>query len=54
MMTYAFEWRHPEVDAKDEAKVAALREKLKQMARGAVENSIESLRKMVLDGRIKA
>lgn len=53
-MTYAFEWLHPEVDAKDEEGVRALKEKHAGTAKMAVEKSIEAMRKMVVDGRIKA
>lgn len=53
-MTYAFEWLHPEVDAKDEEKVKALKEKHAGTAKMAVEKSIEAMRKMVVDGKIKA
>lgn len=52
MMTYSFEWLHPEVEAADEAKVAALWEKHRSVARGAVESSIAGIRGMVVDGRI--
>lgn len=45
-MTYAFEWRHPELEGQAEA----LREKMKgekEMARKAVEGTIKAMRKIV-------
>jgi hypothetical protein len=49
-MTYTFEWLHPELDE------GALEEKRKtewKMAKMAVEKTIEVMREMVKDGRIK-
>ncbi|KAF2142579.1 uncharacterized protein K452DRAFT_287000 [Aplosporella prunicola CBS 121167] len=51
-MTYVFEWHHPQVTAgSDEDRTLLVRHN--QMAQMAVEKSIESIRKMVVDGRIK-
>jgi hypothetical protein len=54
LMTYTFEWYHPEIDAKDTAKVAEQREAHMKTAVMAVEKSIESIRRMVVEGKIKA
>lgn len=54
LMTYTFEWLHPEIDAKDHEAVANMKSKHKKTAQMAVEKSIESIRKMVVDGTIKA
>ncbi|KKY14496.1 hypothetical protein UCDDS831_g08156 [Diplodia seriata] len=52
-MTYSFAWRYPEVDASDAAAVAELRKKHRAGAQMAVESSIQAIREMVKDGRIK-
>ena len=52
-MTYSFDWLHPEVDEGDSEKVEELRKRYTEGATGAVENSIKSIREMVVDGRIK-
>lgn len=54
LMTYTFEWLHPEIDAKDHEAVANMKSKHTKTAQMAVEKSIESIRKMVVDGTIKA
>lgn len=53
-MTYTFEWFHPEVEAKNTEKVNELRKKYSKMAEMAVEKSIESIRRMVVEGSIQA
>jgi hypothetical protein len=45
-MTYVFEWLHPETEAGGK-EASGLEEKYKNMAKMAVEKSIESIRKMV-------
>jgi hypothetical protein len=50
-MTYVFEWRHPEITAgSDEAK--KVEEVHKQTARTAVESTIETIRKLVSEGKL--
>ncbi|KAM0250755.1 hypothetical protein ACHAP5_001972 [Fusarium lateritium] len=51
VMTYAFEWRHPEIAADDE-QVKGLREKYFKMAKGAVEGSIDTIRRLVKEGEL--
>ncbi|KAH7184886.1 uncharacterized protein B0J16DRAFT_414318 [Fusarium flagelliforme] len=51
VMTYAFEWRHPELDQGSE-KVKQLREKYSKMAKGAVDGSINTIRQLVKDGEL--
>ncbi|KAF2086099.1 DUF1857-domain-containing protein [Saccharata proteae CBS 121410] len=51
-MTYCFEWQHPDVAA-DSDEARKLLESNKGTSRMAVEKSIESIREMVRDGRIK-
>lgn len=46
-MTYAFEWQHSDVDAKDTEKVEELRKKHMETAKMAVEKSIEAIRRYV-------
>jgi len=53
-MTYTFEWIHADIDAKDTFKVSVQKKKEHEMAKMAVEKSIESIRRMVQDGTIKA
>jgi len=52
-MTYAFEWLQPDIDAKDKEAIEEKTKKYRGMATMAVEKSIESMRAMVVDGRIK-
>ncbi|KAK4207990.1 DUF1857-domain-containing protein [Rhypophila decipiens] len=50
-MTYVFEWRHPDVqEGSDEA--AALKVKHKTTAKMAVESSIETIRRLVAEGKL--
>ncbi|CAG1978160.1 unnamed protein product [Fusarium graminearum] len=51
LMTYAFEWRHPELDAEGE-KAKEQREKYSKMAQVAVHGSIDTIRKLVKDGEL--
>ncbi|KAF2847992.1 DUF1857-domain-containing protein [Plenodomus tracheiphilus IPT5] len=52
-MTYVFEFRFPHIkEGSDEAEKEVMR--LKGMAKKAVDMSIDAIRAMVLDGRIKA
>lgn len=51
-MTYTFEWLHPECEG-DEQALAAKREKEWNVAKMAVEKTIEVMREMVKDGRIQ-
>ena len=52
-MTYTFVFRHPELDeTKDRPAVDHMRAKYQDMAKLAVEKSIESIRKMVSEGDI--
>ncbi|KAJ4256198.1 hypothetical protein NW762_009276 [Fusarium torreyae] len=51
VMTYAFEWRHPEV-ASDSDRAKELREKYLKMAKGAVEGSINTIRRFVKEGEL--
>ncbi|KIV77983.1 hypothetical protein PV11_09754 [Exophiala sideris] len=51
-MTYTFEWLHPELEG-DEAGLAAAKDKEFNVAKMAVNKSIETIREMVKDGRIK-
>ncbi|KAF4948134.1 hypothetical protein FSARC_13827 [Fusarium sarcochroum] len=55
VMTYAFEWRHPEVTP-DSDRVTELREKylkwVVKMAKGAVEGSIDTIRRFVKEGEL--
>ncbi|KAK6850661.1 hypothetical protein PG987_000295 [Apiospora arundinis] len=53
MMTYVFEWRHPEVAEGDEKRVEELRESHGKTAKMAVEGSINTIRRLVKDGEIK-
>lgn len=46
-MTYAFEWQHSDVDAKDTEKVEELRKKHMETAKMAVEKGIEAIRRYV-------
>lgn len=48
-MTYVFEWLHPEIEEGG----AELRIKHKGMAKMAVDKSIDSIRRMVVDGTIQ-
>ena len=52
-MTYAFEWRHPELDGHNQEAIDQMRKKHEQTAQMAVEKSIESIRRMVAEGLIK-
>jgi len=50
-MTYAFEWRHPEVEeGSDEHK--NLVQQYRKQAQGAVHSSIEAMRKMAANGEL--
>ncbi|KAL7620451.1 hypothetical protein AAE478_009446 [Parahypoxylon ruwenzoriense] len=52
LMTYAFEWRHPDVrEGSEEAKV--LEEKSWKIAKLAVESSIDTIRRLVSNGEIQ-
>jgi len=51
-MTYTFEWLHPELEG-DDAGLASAREKEWKIAKMAVEKTIEVMREMVKDARIK-
>ncbi|KAH7360007.1 hypothetical protein BKA66DRAFT_426342 [Pyrenochaeta sp. MPI-SDFR-AT-0127] len=52
-MTYAFEFRFPHIqEGSPEAEQET--QKFKSMSKKAVESSIEAIRQMVVDGRIKA
>lgn len=51
-MTYTFEWLHPELEG-DEKGLAAAKDKESSIAKTAVIKSIEAIREMVKDGRIK-
>ncbi|GKU08365.1 hypothetical protein FLAG1_11178 [Fusarium langsethiae] len=51
LMTYAFEWRHPELDA-DSDKLKEQRQKYSKMAKIAVHGSIDAIRQLVKDGEI--
>ncbi|KIW50944.1 hypothetical protein PV05_09720 [Exophiala xenobiotica] len=51
-MTYTFEWLHYELEG-DEAGLKAAKEKEWKTAKMAVEKTIEVMREMVQDGRIK-
>ncbi|KAI1342773.1 hypothetical protein F5Y15DRAFT_268674 [Xylariaceae sp. FL0016] len=53
MMSYVFEWRHPGMSEGSE-EVAKLEEGHWKMAKMAVESSIDTIRRMVKEGRIKA
>lgn len=50
-MTYTFQWLHPEVEA-GSPKVAELQKTYTGMAKMAVEKSIESIRRLVGEGKI--
>ncbi|KAG8672206.1 hypothetical protein FPOAC2_05574 [Fusarium poae] len=51
LMTYAFEWRHPELEAESE-KIKEQRQKYSTMAKAAVHGSIDTIRRLVQDGEI--
>ncbi|KAF5640939.1 uncharacterized protein FTJAE_4365 [Fusarium tjaetaba] len=51
MMTYAFEWRHPGVEAEGEP-AKELRDEYLKMAKGAVEGTITTIRKLVKEGEL--
>ena len=52
-MTYAFSWRRADLDeSKDQAAVEHMRGTYQQQAKVAVEKSIESLRRMVVEGSL--
>ncbi|XEV02946.1 hypothetical protein FSHL1_008233 [Fusarium sambucinum] len=51
LMTYAFEWRHPELKAESE-KVNEQRKKYSKMVKTAVHGSIDTIRQLVRDGEI--
>ncbi|KAF1839273.1 DUF1857-domain-containing protein [Decorospora gaudefroyi] len=51
-MTYSFEWRVPHLQEESEEFEKEMK-RFKGMAKGAVESSIEAMREMVKDGRIK-
>ncbi|SPJ74187.1 uncharacterized protein FTOL_03917 [Fusarium torulosum] len=51
IMTFAFEWRHSEI-AVDSEQVKELREKYFKMAKGAVEGSIDTIRRLVKEGEL--
>ncbi|KAH7234872.1 uncharacterized protein BKA55DRAFT_679617 [Fusarium redolens] len=51
VLTYAFKWRHPEVEAGSE-RAKELREKYSKMARMAVEGSINTIRELVKKGEL--
>ncbi|KAK7943374.1 uncharacterized protein PG986_012487 [Apiospora aurea] len=53
MMTYVFEWRHPEVKEEDEGEVEKLRELHWKTAKMAVEGSINTIRRLVKEGEIQ-
>ncbi|KAF2117704.1 hypothetical protein BDV96DRAFT_489804 [Lophiotrema nucula] len=53
-MTYMFEFRLPNVAAEDKEAVEKELARLKGMSKKAVESSIEVIREMVKDGRIKS
>jgi len=50
-MTYVFEWKHPDIEA-GSPEEKEWREKRKQMAKLAVNSTIESLRKLVNAGEL--
>ncbi|RGP77256.1 hypothetical protein FLONG3_4771 [Fusarium longipes] len=51
VMTYAFEWRHPEFD-EDSEQVKELRQKYSKMAKVAVDGSIDTIRRFVKEGEL--
>ncbi|KAF5670035.1 hypothetical protein FHETE_4718 [Fusarium heterosporum] len=51
VMTYAFEWRHPDIAANSE-QAKERRDKYLKMAKGAVESSINTIRKLAQDGEL--
>ncbi|KAF1987903.1 DUF1857-domain-containing protein [Aulographum hederae CBS 113979] len=51
MMTYSFEWVHPNIEAGSEEEKAKMIQ-YKKMARGAVEGSIDTIRRFVKEGEI--
>ncbi|KAI1177329.1 hypothetical protein F4777DRAFT_596731 [Nemania sp. FL0916] len=51
MMSYVFEWRHPDMDEGSE-EAAQLEEKHLEMAKLAVESSIDIIRLRVTEGRV--
>ncbi|KAF5602763.1 hypothetical protein FPCIR_1726 [Fusarium pseudocircinatum] len=51
MMTYAFEWRHPRVEAEG-GQAKELRDEYLKMAKGAVEGTITTIRKLVKEGEL--
>lgn len=53
-MTYQFDWRHEEIQEGEGEKVEEQRGKHLEMAKRSVESSIESLRRLLADGTIKA
>lgn len=50
-MTYMFEWRYPKIE-EGSVEAQETHEKLKKMAKMAVDSSITTVREMVKDGRI--
>jgi hypothetical protein len=52
-MTYVFEWQHPEVE-KGGDKEKELLEQYRNAAKMGVDKSLESIRRMVEDGSLKA
>ena len=53
-MTYMFEFRIPHIAAEDKEAVEKEFARFKGMSKKAVESSIEVIREMVKDGRIKS
>lgn len=51
-MTYAFEWRHPDITAGSEEETQ-LREKYEKLSKVAVEGSIDTIRRLVKEGEIQ-
>ncbi|KAJ4055689.1 hypothetical protein NW756_003170 [Fusarium oxysporum] len=51
ILTFAFEWWHPQVEAESE-EAKQLREKYFKMAKGAVEGTINAIRKFVKQGEL--
>jgi len=52
-MTYSFQLIYPDIQEGDSAKIAEVMKQQKGMAKMAVESSIQTIRDMVKDGRIK-
>lgn len=52
MLTFTFEWPHPEIKDDDELEIRKLKEKYEGLSRNVVPHTVAVARKMVVEGRL--